>query len=978
MASSPRQFLLKFSVPDSKKLVVLDCGNKIYLTDFERPTTQTPSNFVTKLRKHLKTRRLSLIKQIKNDRILVLNFSDGQFYLVLEFFSAGNILLLDEEQKILSLQRMVSDKGDNDRYAVNETYKMFDKNLFTELLEDKLQTFSADQVRTWIQLHREAIHKKAQDPSLSKKKKQVYSLHKLLFVNSSHLPSEMILRNLHDVGVVGNQSCLEFEDKDLESVVEALKNSDNEYRNLVSSLGTEVTGIIVSKKNPAFEPSDDNKDLEYLYDEFHPFKPYKENLELFKFTEIRGYNKTVDTFFSTLDSKKHELRMEQQKHNAKKRLLNAREERDKQIDNLRIQQEMNSKKGDAIIYHADLVSECIASVQTLLDQQMDWANIESLIKLEQSRGNSVAKTIKLPLNLTENKIGLKLPDTDSMYDPADIDSELDSETSSESETESESESESGSDSEDETPPKRMSKKAKSKEIPTLSVWIDLLLSPFANARTYFESKKQAESKQEKVEKNTDMALRNAQKKIEQDLAKNLKNENETLRQVRPKYWFEKFFWFVSSEGYLCIAGRDDAQVDMVYYRHFSDNDFFVSSDIEGSLKVVVKNPYRGEALPPYTLMQAGMFAMSASAAWNGKITTSPWFLAGNDVTKLDFDGSLVPSGTFNYKGKKEFLPPTQLVMGLGFYFLGDDDTTKKYGETRITRQNESGLKVVMDNTKQDFEKLALSLGRDKEEENEREQKEEENEKEEQKEEEEDMNSGSLALEIENVSQTTSSISLDEPHKLTRGKRSKMKRAAKKYADQDEDERKLRMEMLGTLKQLEEIKKKRQENADQDKQQAQQQQNDKLKQTRKAKQEQREYLKYMREEVNEDESSMVNYLDILDSFIAKPQPSDKLVAIVPVFAPWYSLNKFKYKVKIQPGMAKKGKSINETLHYFTTRKLDQSRTDMDVDWPDERALVSEIKPNDVMGSFTVNKLKVVLPTEKGKETKGKGVKKKGKK
>ena len=315
-------------------------------------------------------------------------------------------------------------------------------------------------------------------------------------------------------------------------------------------------------------------------------------------------------------------------------------------------------------------------------------------------------------------------------------------------------------------------------------------------------------------------------------------------------------------------------------------------------------------------------------------------------------------------------------MGLGFYFLGDDDTTKKYGETRITRQNESGLKVVMDNTKQDFEKLALSLGRDKEEENEREQKEEENEKEEQKEEEEDMNSGSLALEIENVSQTTSPISLDEPHKLTRGKRSKMKRAAKKYADQDEDERKLRMEMLGTLKQLEEIKKKRQENADQDKQQAQQQQNDKLKQTRKAKQEQREYLKYMREEVNEDESSMVNYLDILDSFIAKPQPSDKLVAIVPVFAPWYSLNKFKYKVKIQPGMAKKGKSINETLHYFTTRKLDQSRTDMDVDWPDERALVSEIKPNDVMGSFTVNNLNVVLKKKKVRKPKAKVSKKRG--
>ena len=132
VASNSRQYLFKFSIPDSKKVVVLEYGNRIHLTDFERPTTQQPTNFVTKLRKHLKTRRLSGIKQISNDRILVLEFSDGKYYLVLEFFSAGNILLLDESQRILALQRLVSAKQENDRYAVNEEYKMFDKSLFQQ------------------------------------------------------------------------------------------------------------------------------------------------------------------------------------------------------------------------------------------------------------------------------------------------------------------------------------------------------------------------------------------------------------------------------------------------------------------------------------------------------------------------------------------------------------------------------------------------------------------------------------------------------------------------------------------------------------------------------------------------------------------------------------------------------------------------------------------------------------------------------
>ena len=38
-----------------------------------------------------------------------------------------------------------------------------------------------------------------------------------------------------------------------------------------------------------------------------------------------------------------------------------------------------------------------------------------------------------------------------------------------------------------------------------------------------------------------MALKNAERKITQDLTRSLKQENDTLKEIRPKYWFEKFF-----------------------------------------------------------------------------------------------------------------------------------------------------------------------------------------------------------------------------------------------------------------------------------------------------------------------------------------------------------------------------------------------------------------------------------------------------
>ncbi|KAK6458873.1 uncharacterized protein RJT20DRAFT_137961 [Scheffersomyces xylosifermentans] len=983
IASSSRRFLFKFSVPDSKKLMVLDCGNSVHLTEFERPTSPTPSNFVTKLRKHLKTRRLSGIKQIGNDRVLVLEFSDGMYYLVFEFFSAGNILLLDADNKILSLQRMVSEKGDNDRYAVNETYKMFDRSLFTTEFKHTKRSYTTSEIKDWIQTHR----KKLEDNTTAKKNK-VYSIHKLLFVNASHLSSDLILKNLNDLGITTSSSCLEFEsdEEKLNSVVEALEKSENDFLALLSDKNDrEISGCIVSKRNASFTPTDDpnEENLEFVYDEFHPFEPFKKNAEDYKFTQIEGYNKTLDTFFSALESTKYALKIEQQKQNATKRLENARQERDKQIQSLVQQQEANSKKGDSIIFHADLVNSCREAVQSLLDKQMDWTNIETIIKHESSRGNKIMSHIKLPLNLKENKINLLLTDMDhvSFSDNEESESDANSTASnsgsdSESETESEYESEdsdpedSDSDSDSDLemtrkkakgPKKVVKKKSKREEAPKLSVWIDLALSPYANARLYFDSKKSAEIKKVKVEKNTGLALKNAERKIAQDLAHNLKNEHDTLQQIRPKYWFEKFYWFVSSEGYLCLAGRDNSQIDMIYYRHFNDNDFVVSSDTAGSLKVFIKNPFKGEGVPPSTLWQAGIFAMSASTAWNGKVSTSAWWLHGSDISKKDFDGSLLSPGDFYLKSKKEYMPAAQMVMGFGFYILVDEDTTSKYKEVRSAKEVEHGLKITMDNKKKDLEELIQQL----------ESKESAEpsvaEKVEEPVVETDKHNGAEIPRDEDTSDTESlqsslaTVDLKSSKKpvKVRGKKAKMKKIAAKYADQDDEERRLRMSALGTLQQIDQIQKQKEEErvlaAEREKSKYQ----ESAAVQRRKKEQKRELQRYLEDE-NEDESSISNYLDILDSLVAKPQPGDGIVAIVPVFAPWSSLQKLKYKVKIQPGSGKKGKCINDSINYFTNRKSDSSSTDTDLDWPQERELIKVAKPNDLVGVFTVSKVKLVLP------------------
>jgi predicted ribosome quality control (RQC) complex YloA/Tae2 family protein len=104
---SSKILLFKFAKPDNKKQLLIDSGFRCHLTEFSRTTAASPSIFVQKLRKVLKTRRLTAVSQIGTDRIIEFQFSDGLYRIYLEFFAGGNVILTDNELKILTLLRHV-------------------------------------------------------------------------------------------------------------------------------------------------------------------------------------------------------------------------------------------------------------------------------------------------------------------------------------------------------------------------------------------------------------------------------------------------------------------------------------------------------------------------------------------------------------------------------------------------------------------------------------------------------------------------------------------------------------------------------------------------------------------------------------------------------------------------------------------------------------------------------------------------------
>ena len=75
------------------------------------------------------------------------------------------------------------------------------------------------------------------------------------------------------------------------------------------------------------------------------------------------------------------------------------------------------------------------------------------------------------------------------------------------------------------------------------------------------------------------------------------------------------------------------------------------------------------AVPPSTLAQAGCACVCRSKAWEQKVVFSAWWVHHEQVSKTAPTGESLPTGSFVIRGKKNFLPPQPLVMGLGLLFL---------------------------------------------------------------------------------------------------------------------------------------------------------------------------------------------------------------------------------------------------------------------------------------------------------------------
>ena len=144
------------------------------------------------------------------------------------------------------------------------------------------------------------------------------------------------------------------------------------------------------------------------------------------------------------------------------------------------------------------------------------------------------------------------------------------------------------------------------------------------------------------------------------------HEKIQFSKLESKQWYERYRWFVTSDGYLVIGGRDASSNSAIIRKYMTENDIIFHAEIHGSPFFLVKNVNNQENQDSSYVKEAAQATVSFSRAWkDGLSSGDAYWVFPNQVKKGAPTGQFLPKGSFVIEGKRNFCRGIELKLSIG-------------------------------------------------------------------------------------------------------------------------------------------------------------------------------------------------------------------------------------------------------------------------------------------------------------------------
>lgn len=153
-------------------------------------------------------------------------------------------------------------------------------------------------------------------------------------------------------------------------------------------------------------------------------------------------------------------------------------------------------------------------------------------------------------------------------------------------------------------------------------------------------------------------------------AESIHKKHIFVKHQKEKEWYERYRWFITSDGYLAIGGRDASSNSAIIRKYLTEQDIVFHAEVHGSPFFVIKN---GRTSTSQTsLLQVAQATVSFSRAWKDGLSTADayWVLPGQ-LKKGAPSGQYLPKGSFVIEGKRNYMKGIEIKLAAGIMSINN-------------------------------------------------------------------------------------------------------------------------------------------------------------------------------------------------------------------------------------------------------------------------------------------------------------------
>jgi predicted ribosome quality control (RQC) complex YloA/Tae2 family protein len=144
-----------------------------------------------------------------------------------------------------------------------------------------------------------------------------------------------------------------------------------------------------------------------------------------------------------------------------------------------------------------------------------------------------------------------------------------------------------------------------------------------------------------------------------------------VKQQASREWYERYRWFITSDGLLAIGGRDASSNSAIIRKHLTEYDIVFHAEVYGSPFFIIKNAIKVSEMET-TLQEVAQATVSFSRAWkDGLSSADAYWVMPDQIKKGAPTGQYLPKGSFVIEGKRNYIKGSEIKLAVGIMHLSD-------------------------------------------------------------------------------------------------------------------------------------------------------------------------------------------------------------------------------------------------------------------------------------------------------------------